>query len=51
MRIISFNSLSLKEAIKLLLPKSTPNYDTQIFEYVVNILLVGTYNISRKITT
>jgi C-terminal processing protease CtpA/Prc len=51
MKIIGFNGLSIKEAIKLLLPKSTTNYDTPIFEYAANMLLAGTHNVSRKITT
>jgi C-terminal processing protease CtpA/Prc len=51
MKIIGFNGLSIKEAIKPLLPKSTTNYDTPIFEYAANMLLAGTHNVSRKITT
>jgi hypothetical protein len=51
MQIVSFNGFPINEAIKPLLPKSTTNYDTPIFEYAANMLLAGTHHASRKITT
>jgi carboxyl-terminal processing protease len=50
MKIISFNGVSINESIKLFLPKTTSNYDAEIFEYAANMLLAGTHNSSRKIT-
>ena len=51
MQVISFNDIPISEAIKPLLPKSTSNYDNQIFEYAANMLLAGTHHSKRKITT
>ncbi len=50
MQIISYNGVPVNESIKPFLPKSTSEYDTEIFEYAANMLLAGTHNSSRKIT-
>ncbi len=50
MQIISFNGVPIKESIELFLPKTTTNYDAEIFEYAANMLLAGTHNSTRKIT-
>lgn len=50
MEILKYNGVNINDAIKEFLPKSFKNYDTEVYEFAVNMLLAGKHNIDRSIT-
>jgi C-terminal processing protease CtpA/Prc len=51
MRIEKYNDVPIEVAVMKFLPKSTTKYDKEMYEYAANMLLAGTHDTKRKITT
>ena len=50
MVIIRYDDIPVDSALKKFLPKSVKDYNDEMYEYSVNMLLAGTHNTKRKIT-
>ncbi len=50
MEVLTYNGMTIQEAIKEFLPKSFKDYDTEVYEFAVNTLLAGKHNTERSIT-
>jgi C-terminal processing protease CtpA/Prc len=51
MLITRFNDEPIANAVQKFLPKSVSNYDNRMYEYAANMLVAGTHNGKRTITT
>lgn len=51
MQVIYFNDTPIDDAIRRLLPRSAATMNREMYEYAANMLLAGTHNSPRKITT
>ncbi|MDH7446680.1 S41 family peptidase [Aquimarina sp. 2201CG14-23] len=49
MRITGYHGISIKEAIKVYLPKSVDKHTNEMYEYAANLLIAGTHNTKRII--
>ncbi|NER14932.1 peptidase [Leptobacterium flavescens] len=50
MHITHFNDVPVKKAIDKFLPKSFRDYDKEVYDYAINMLLAGTHDKARKIS-
>lgn len=50
MEIRKINGIPILEAIQPFLPKSFRDYDAEVYDYVINLVLAGTHDTPRKIT-
>ena len=51
MQVIKFNDTPIEEAVKKLLPRTAETMNKEMYEYAANMLLAGTHNSPRKVTT